>query len=98
MELRFLTRENCWWSPKVLLLIVLINKGKNVYKQNIKITINSMNLNLSFIALKLSLSFHTACQTSKWLLKMYSRPMSVCIKVPSENIYYMHWKKKWFTY
>lgn len=29
----------------------------------------------------------------KWLLKMYSRPMSVCIKVPSENIYYMHWKK-----
>lgn len=59
----------------------------------------TINSDLSFIALKLSHSFHTACQTSTWLLKMYSRPMSVCIKVPSENIYYMHWKKnKWFTY
>lgn len=54
----------------------------------------TINSDLSFIALKLSHSFHTACQTSTWLLKMYSRPMSVCIKVPSENIYYMHWKKK----
>lgn len=29
----------------------------------------------------------------KWFLKMYSRSMLVCIKVLSENIYYMYWKK-----
>lgn len=34
----------------------------------------------------------------KWLLKMYSRPMSVCIKVPSGKYLLHALEKKLFTY
>lgn len=90
---------------RVLLLIALINKRekRRVYKQKTKKKKKLFHKHKSVIhCLKtFILVFCAACQTNfrKWLLKeMYSRSMSVCIKVPSGNIYYMHWRKKTTTH
>lgn len=59
-----------------------------------------MNLNLWFIALKLSLLEISIphAKPVKWLLKMYSRPMSVCIKSTKWKYLLHALEKKLFTY
>lgn len=80
--------------PECAAVNCLINKGEmyiNRYKNYHKFhELKSVIHCLKTFSLRISIPH---AKPVKWLLKMYSRPMSVCIKVPSENIYYMHWKK-----